>query len=71
MGLWWGLLEVATYFDYVHPIRVLIGRAAGEEVVVCERGDLPAAIKQYGPVIAGTGFVRGRRAIFNVRKGRR
>jgi hypothetical protein len=70
MGLWWGLLEAVTYLDYIHPIRVLLGRAAGEETVVCDRRDLKAAIKAYGPVIPGTGFVRGSKAVFNVRRKR-
>jgi hypothetical protein len=70
MGILGGILTGLSYFDYIHPIRVLIGRAAGEETVVCDRRDLPAAIKEYGPPIAGTGFVRGDTAVFNVRRKR-
>jgi hypothetical protein len=70
MGIVNGILTGLSYFDYIHPIRVLIGRAAGEETVVCDRRDLKAAIKEYGPMIPGTGFVRGGRAVFNVRKRR-
>jgi hypothetical protein len=69
MGIFKLLIEIGTKFDYAHPLLAIGRQMEGERIIVVRRSDLPAAMKAYsGQVVPGSGWVRGDKAAFNVRR---